>query len=759
MAQNATVTTFGPLIDSWREHPDSADCVVDVRTEPERPAMFDDLDPPPPAVISSRLAEAGIERLYRHQVAAIRSIRSGTHTVIVAGTSSGKSLAYQLPIAEAMTGGGGATALLVFPTKALSRDQLRGLHRIGSDDLVPAVYDGDTPAEDRKWARKQANAVLTNPDMLHVGILPNHTAWSRFLSRLRFVVVDELHTLRGAFGTHTALVLRRLRRLAAANGSEPTFIFTSATIGNPGELAASLIAAPVQVVDQDTSPTGPRTFVLWNPELEDEITGRRASPLGDATRVFSDLVAADVPSILFARSRRATELTYIRAKDRLDPQHAARIAPYRAGYRPEQRREIEERLFSGDLLGVTTTNALELGIDIGTLDASVLSTFPGTIASFRQQSGRAGRTSAAALTVLVAGQDQLDQYYMNHPDDLFARSPEAVVINPANPTIAAGHIECAAHEAPLTPEDRAWFGDGFEELVTDLVSRDRLGIREGRVFWRGGRSPAGAMDLRGAGGGSYVIIDDVDGILGTVDEGRAFTQTHEGAVYLHQGDAYVVTRLDVANREVRVRGDDPGYYTQPKVEKDLAVASVTERSRLGAFGLGNGMVEVETHVIEYRRKDVRTGAIIDTIPLDLPARRFRTQAVWYTMDDAMFENAGVDVMEVPGTLHAMEHCAIGILPVLAVCDRWDIGGLSTAFHADTAGPAFFIYDGYPGGTGIAPLAYDLADRHLRVTLETIERCPCATGCPSCVQSPKCGNFNDPLDKEGARRMLRLWAEG
>jgi DEAD/DEAH box helicase domain-containing protein len=749
------VASFDPIIEAWRSHPDTAECVVEVRTEPERNAIGDVLDPPPPAPIASRLAEGGIDRLYRHQVAAIRSIRSGSHTVVVAGTSSGKSLAYQLPIAEAVLNDDQTTALLLYPTKALSRDQLRGLHLMATDELVAAVYDGDTPADDRRWVRKHANAVLTNPDMLHLGILPNHTAWGRFLAGLRYVVVDELHTLRGAFGTHTALVLRRLRRLASAHGADPTFIFTSATIGNPGDLAASLIGDAVTVIDQDTSPAGPRTFVLWNPELEDEVTGTRASPLGDAARVFSDLVAADVPSILFARSRRATELSYLRAKDRLDAAHADRVAPYRAGYRPEQRREIEGRLFSGDLLGVTTTNALELGIDIGGLDASVLSTFPGTIASFRQQSGRAGRTSAASLTVLVAGQDQLDQYYMHHPDDLFTRSPEAVVVNPANPTIAAGHVECAAHEAPLTPDDRKWFGDGFEELVTDLVARDRLGIREGRIFWRGGRSPAGDIDLRGAGGPAYVIIDEAEGLLGTVDEGRAFTQTHEGAVYLHQGDSYVVTRLDLANREVRVRAEDPGYYTQPKVEKDLAVVAVTDRSRLGSFTVSHGMVEVETHVIEYRRKDVRSGAVLDTVPLDLPPRRFRTQALWYTMAAGLFDEAGVDVMDVPGTLHAMEHCAIGILPVLAVCDRWDIGGLSTAFHPDAGGPVFFIYDGYPGGTGIAPLAFGLAERHLLATLEAIERCPCATGCPSCVQSPKCGNFNDPLDKEGARKVLSL----
>lgn len=749
---------MGPVLAAWLDDDDTADAVAHIEEEPARPAQFADLAPPPPPAVAARLAAAGIERLYRHQVAAIRSVRTGHHTVIVAGTASGKSLAYQLPIAETLASDPGATALLLYPTKALSRDQVRGLVAVATDDVVAAVYDGDTPADERRWIRTNANTVLTNPDMTHVGILPNHPAWARVLAGLRFVVVDELHTLRGAFGSHTALVLRRLRRLAAAHGADPTFVFTSATIGNPGELASSLIGADVAVVDQDTAPRSPRTVVLWNPPLEDEITGARGSALMEATGAFSDLVTAEVPTILFARSRKATELAFVRARERLDDRHAERIAPYRAGYRPEERREVEQRLASGSLLGVATTNALELGIDIGGLDAAVLSTFPGTVASFRQQIGRAGRSGADALAVLVAGQDQLDQYYMAHPGELFSRSAESVVVNPENPTIAAGHIQCAAHEAPLVPEDRAWFGDAFEEAVTSLVAEDQLGIREGRVFWKGGRSPAGGIDLRGIGGARYVIVDRDGDLLGTVDEGRAFSQNHEGAVYLHQGETYVVDQLDLAQREVRVHAAAPGSYTQTKVEKDLAITSIAATTRLGSVTVAYGLVDVETHVVEYRRKDLRTGTLLDSIPLDLPPRRFGTQAVWYAFPPDAFAMAGVAMTDVPGTLHAMEHCAIGILPVLAVCDREDIGGLSTPFHTGAGGPVFFIYDGYPGGTGIAPLAYDLAQRHVAATGDAIANCPCATGCPSCVHSPKCGNFNEPLDKAGAHRVLSWWRD-
>ena len=428
------------IVAGWETSEETAERVVHVQHLPGRGAIWDPLEPPPHPKIAGRLADLGIEQLYRHQVAGINAVRRNEHTVIVAGTASGKSLVYQLPIAEAVAAVGDTTALALYPTKALTQDQLRAFSRLGTDDLVAATYDGDTEVESRRWVRTKANVVLTNPDMLHIGILPHHARWEHFFRHLKFVVVDELHVFRGIFGSHVAQVLRRLRRIAAHYESQPTFVFTSATIGNPGELARALSGFDVTVIEQDTSPQGTKTYVLWNPELEDSERGIRASPMGEASRIFSALVTDDVPTIVFSRSRKASELMYRWARDRLDPERANRISPYRAGYLASERRRIENALFSGELLGVTATSALELGIDVGGLDAAVITTFPGTIASFRQQAGRAGRALDDSLAVLVAGQDALDQYYMNHPDDLFKRSPEAAVINPDNPQVLEGHV-------------------------------------------------------------------------------------------------------------------------------------------------------------------------------------------------------------------------------------------------------------------------------------------------------------------------------
>jgi DEAD/DEAH box helicase domain-containing protein len=642
----------------------------------------------------------------------------------------------------------------MYPTKALSQDQLRGFSRLGVDDLVAATYDGDTDLESRRWVRRNANVVLTNPDMLHVGILPNHTAWAHFFSKLRFVVVDELHVLRGIFGSHVAHILRRLRRVAAHYGAEPTFAFTSATIGNPGELAEALIGDPVTVVDDDGSPAGSKTWVLWNPPLSEDGSGDRGSPLTAATEVFSDLVSRNLHTIAFARSRKSSELMFRWSRDRLGSELGRQIASYRGGYLPEARRKIEKALFSGELLGVTTTNALELGIDVGGLDAAVITTFPGTIASFRQQAGRAGRSQEHSLAVLVAGKDALDQYYMTHPEDLFGRRVETAVVNPANPDVMADHIGCAANELPLVPEDRSFLGDDLEVMVPQLVADGRLRLRNGSLFWSGRRSPATAVDIRTSGGASYTISDERGRLLGSVDEDRAFSQCHTGAVYLHQGDGYVVDLLDLKHHEVRVCRQEVPYYTQPKTDKDLSVVTTSEEKLVGAVRAAHGRVDVETRVLGYRKMSIRTGEVLDTVPLELPPRRFTTQAFWYVFTDEVLDAANITARSAPGTLHAAEHTAISILPRFAICDRWDVGGLSITFHPQLGVPVFFIYDGYPGGAGIAPIGYAAATEHLAAALEVLETCPCSTGCPSCVQSPKCGNFNDPLDKPGATALLR-----
>ena len=742
------------LIAAWRSDPDAAGRIAHVETTPARDAITEDLDLAGP--VAAALSERGITRLYRHQAVAIRRARAGAHTVVAAGTASGKSLCYQVPIAEAAVADRRSTALLLFPTKALAQDQFRSLHDLRLASLVPAVYDGDTDREARVWSRRHANAILTNPDMLHVGILPNHRQWAGFLGRLRYVVVDEVHVLRGIFGSHAANILRRLRRLAAHYGAEPTFLACSATIGNPGELFSRLTGLEVGEVDQDTAPSGTRHTVLWNPEIEED--DRRRSALAEATDVFVDLVGRGTRSIVFARSRKGAELVYRWARERLDPETAGRIAPYRAGYLPAQRREVERRLFAGELLGVAATNALELGIDVGGLDASVITTFPGTIASFRQQAGRAGRTRAASLAVLVAGEDALDQYFVTHPEQLFARPAEAAVVNPANPHVLAGHMGCAAHELPLVPDDRVYLGEEIEELAPELVASGDLRPRDGRLVWTGRGSPAPRIDIRTAGGPPFTIVDETGTVIGTIDEHRVFSQAHPGAVYLHQGDGYVVAVLDLEQRVVVAERGEPGYYTQPQEETWVGVRRETARREVGRFPHAVGRVEVEHQVVAFKRKSLRDGTVLGSEPLDLPARRFVTDAVWFEVPEELTADAGISPAALPGTLHAAEHTSIAMLPLFAICDRWDVGGLSTPFHPDAGGSVWFVYDGYPGGAGIAPVAWGSGERHLRATLEALRTCPCRGGCPSCVQSPKCGNFNEPLDKAGAIALLEAGLE-
>ncbi len=744
------------LVKEWIDDPDVAGRIAHIEVTPERDPVYTGLDISPET--RSQLASLGIGRLYRHQAEAIELIRGGRHTVVVAGTASGKSMAYQLPIAEAVEADPKSTAIAIYPTKALAQDQLRGFSAFDHQKLVAATYDGDTDRTQRTWVRKHANILLTNPDMLHVGILPNHARWADFFHRLRFVVVDEMHMLRGVFGTHVSMTLRRLRRLADHYGANPVFVFTSATIGNPADLAGRLIGDNVAVVDRDDSPTGRKHWVLWNPPLDadDPQSGDRGSPIVESADVMARIIERGHPTIVFARSRKATELIYARVRDRLPSSLAARVAPYRGGYKASDRRDTEQRLFSGELIGVVTTNALELGIDIGGLEAAILTTYPGTIASLRQQAGRAGRSQAESLAVLVGGSDALDQYFMHHPDQLFSRPPEAGVINPANPLILDGHLTCAAYELPLQPTDRRFFGDPVEEAGARLVAAGRLRLGAGGLIWGRGGSPASTIGLRSSGGPPISIIDGPEGeLLGTVSRTQAYGQVHEGAVYLHQGSSYLVHRLDLDRSEARVSQENLGYYTEPKEDKWIEVLELTETRPLGAVGLSHGRVQVESQITGFQRKSRRGGENLGMEYLELPPQTYETQAFWFTVPDAVFEAADLGPREIPGTLHAVEHAAIGMMPLFAICDRSDIGGISTPFHPDLeAGAGWFIYDGHPGGSGIAPIGFERAAELLTATWRVIEDCSCVAGCPSCVQSPKCGNFNDPLDKTGAATLLR-----
>jgi DEAD/DEAH box helicase domain-containing protein len=740
--------------------------VVHVERIPARAARVRQPARPFPAAMAHCVPAGG---LWTHQAAAVDVARSGTSVAVSTGTASGKSLCYQLPVAEAALEGG--TALLLFPTKALAQDQLRSLRALGSSPdgdgggvpgLVPVTYDGDTDPSARTWARRSATAVLTNPDMLHVGVLPHHERWARFLSRLRYVVVDELHTLRGIFGTHVAHVLRRLRRVCAHYRSDPAFVFCSATIGRPGELASALCGRPVAEVVDDGSPRGERVFVLWNPPVVDEVAGTRASGHGQSARLLAGFVAGGSRAIAFTRSRRGAELVAAEARRRVAAMSAdgggsglaELIRPYRGGYLASERREIEAELFGGRLRGVAATNALELGIDVGGLDACILDGFPGTIASMWQQAGRAGRQRQQSAAVLVAGEDQLDQWLMAHPSEVFTRSPEPAVVNPSNPFVLDPHLACAAYELPLTPADEAWWGDDLDDGIRRLVLDDRLKLRDGRAVYGGGGAPAAAVGLRtGSSASEYRIVDGDGRMIGTVDEGRAFSTVHQGSLYLHQGRQFRVARLDLHDRAAWVEQCEADEVTQAMSDLNVTLLDVSDRARVGRSELYVGAVEVTERVTGYQRRRRTTREVLETVTLDLPPTRLLTRAFWYVLEDSLLAEAGIHPARVPGTVHAVEHAAIGMLPLFTICDRWDVGGLSTNRQPQTGRATIVIYDGYPGGAGIAELGFAAGRGHLEATLEVVSSCGCATGCPSCVQSPKCGNLNEPLDKAGAVALL------
>ncbi|MCB1248863.1 MAG: DEAD/DEAH box helicase [Acidimicrobiales bacterium] len=723
---------------------------------PARPARFAELAVPLPDVVQARL---GVDRLYTHQAEAIDLVRAGTSVVVATGTASGKSLCYQAPIAEATVAGlRPATALAVFPTKALAQDQLRALSAMAVPGLVAATYDGDTGPEERTWVRANANVLLTNPEMLHHGILPHHERWATFLKRLRYVVVDELHLLRGIFGSHVAHLLRRLRRLCARYGADPTFVFASATIGAPARLATELCGKPVTAVTDDGSPCAPRTFVLWNPQAEaDEL---RASTNQATAHLAAELIRDGHRTIVFCRSRKGTELVAADVKRRLPSRLARTVRPYRAGYLAAERREIEHELFSGELRGVVATSALELGVDVGGLDACVLNGFPGTIASMWQQAGRAGRDGREAMCVLVAGDDQLDQWLMAHPAEAFSRPPEPAVINVANPFVLDPHLACAAYESPLTPADERWWPGLLDDGVLRGAIDDDLRVRrpsrrspEPAAFWSGSGWPAHRIGLRNATASEFRIVDGEEQLIGTVDAGRALRLVHPGAIYLHQGVSWRIAALDLDAHVAIAEPHDGGEYTQTLADTSIALLAAERRRTVGRAHLTLGAVEVTSQVTGYKRFDSSTGELLGIGELDLPPSQLRTRAFWYTVDEVVLHEAAISGAALGGTLHAVEHAAIGILPLFAICDRWDVGGVSTPLQADTGLPTIAIYDGYPGGAGVAELGFDAADAHLGATLEVIEQCPCTDGCPSCIQSPKCGNGNEPLDKAGAVALL------
>jgi DEAD/DEAH box helicase domain-containing protein len=719
--------------------------------------------------LRAALEKQGVTTPWQHQAELAELGHKCRSAVISTGTASGKSMAYLMPALDAVVSARdlgpqrGDTVLYISPTKALAADQRRRLVDLDVEGVRVATYDGDTPGEEREWIRGYANVVLTNPDMLHHSMLPGHARWASFLRRLRYVVIDEMHQYRGLFGAHVALVLRRLRRVSARYGSTPTFLLASATASDPEATALRLTGLPCVAVTEDASPRGETLFALWEPPFTD-MHGEHDAPLrrtatAEVASLLADLVVGDARTIAFVRSRRGAEVVSLLARHALadvDASLPRTVAAYRAGFLPEERRVLEQRLTSGDLRGVAATSALELGIDVTGLDAVLLAGWPGTRSSLWQQAGRAGRAGQGALAVLVARDDPLDTYLVHHPEAIFGQPVEATVFDPENPYVLGPHLAAAAAELPLTDDDVSLFGGTAVALLDTLVDRGWLRRRPTGWFWTKRERASDLADLRGVGGTAVRVVETATGrVLGTVDPGSSHTTVHEGAVYVHQGDSYVVRSLDLDESIAMVDPAEPDYTTSARELTEISILSSEHHRPMGAADLHFGSVQVTRQVVSFLRRRIATGEVLGEDPLDLPERVLRTRAVWWTLPEAAVSVAEVAHPDLAGSLHAAEHASIGLLPLYATCDRWDIGGVSTALHADTGLATVFVYDGAMGGAGFAEHGYDHANEWLRSTYEAIARCECLSGCPSCVQSPKCGNGNEPLDKAGALKLLEL----
>jgi len=726
-------------------------------------AIHGELDVPLQQSLMSSLNQLNLLPLYWHQAAAINAVEAGSNVIVATSSASGKTLCYNLPVLDQMLQHKESRALYLFPTKALAQDQLRTLiHLISTlnTDINHATFDGDTPYEQRPEIKRSTHILLSNPDMLHLGILPNHQQWARFFSRLMYVVIDEAHVYRGVFGSHLANVIRRLRRICAHYGSEPQFILCSATIANPKDHAEKITGMPCRAIDRDGSPHGSKEFVFWNPPVIDENNAVRRSANTEATFISTELISRGIRTLTFARTRRLAELIYIYIHNNLseiDPDLAGRIKSYRAGYLPEDRRSIERDLFSGRLLGTVSTNALELGIDIGSLDATVLTGYPGSISSTWQQAGRSGRRQETSISFLIGIDNPLDQYFMHHPDVFFEKTFENALTNQGNPHILGPHLLCAAWELPLRERDSRYFGNRFTEAVDNLIAAGLM--RKRARGWHLAPQidyPAQDVSLRSSSADHYVLVDtskDYE-LLEIIDAATAFFQIHTGAIYLHQGETYLIERLDLENKNAYAVPTQVPYYTQPKDLTDISINRTLMSKHTNGIDVFLGEVEVTTQVLGFKKKRIMSEELIGEEPLDLPLQVFTTVSLWFDLPPDMQALLALKGLDYAGGLHATEHAAISLLPLFALCDRNDIGGLSTTLHPDTGKPQIFIYDAYPGGIGIAEKGFELVDQLWEATLQVINDCPCMEGCPSCIQSPKCGNNNQPLDKEAAKSILR-----
>jgi DEAD/DEAH box helicase domain-containing protein len=748
---------MNPVLQRILEHPLLGSKVVHRRRLEGRVAEYAEPSLPLPAEIVAALAATGVERLYTHQAEALDAARSGANVLVATPTASGKSLVFAVPVLEAALEGGGATSLFIYPTKALAQDQLAALRALASATgrLRPPrfeIYDGDTPDHTRRKIKQNPPDVLiTNPDMLHAGILAYHADWEPFLKHLRYVVLDELHVYRGVFGAHVHHILRRLKRLTALHGASPRFIAASATIGRADEFAETLVGSPFHVVDRSGAPAGARDVVLINPVT--------VSPYTAAVRTVAEAARAGARTIAFTKARRITELLHTWLVEEA-PELARKVAPYRAGYLPEERRAIEKKLFSGELLAVLSTSALELGIDVGGLDVCVLVGYPGSRTSTWQRVGRVGREGRDALVVLVALPDALDQYLVSHPDELFDGAFERAVLDPWNPSVASAHLVCAAAEQPLQRAEVDALGARGCGLVESLVADGRLARdATGLQFMSYRRRPQRDVSPRAAGAPFVILEGDSGRLLGTIDAMRVWHECHPGAIYLHAGQSYRIDELDQEHKRAIARRVRADYYTVVLGDKETEILERLQLRSLpvpgGSIAVGFGRLKVTVQIREYQKKRLFGGEAMATYPLEAPPLTYETTGLWIEIPRSLPAAFAAEGLHFMGGIHAAEHAAIGLFPLLAIADRGDIGGISYTIHPQLGGPAIFLYDGVSGGAGLAERAFDELEALIRKTCELITACPCDAGCPACIQSPKCGNGNKPLDKAAAVRVLRV----
>lgn len=727
----------------------------DEDARPGDPAPLPDgLDPR----LVNALAATGVTGLWSHQAEAIALAREGHHVGVVTGTASGKTLAYAIPMLDTLLREPHARALYLSPTKALAQDQARRLSALGlGRDLRIALVDGDQDAAGRRRARAEANLVLSNPDMVHVGVCPHHQRWDDWLSGLSAIVIDEAHVYRGVFGSHVAHVIRRLRRCAAMYGAAPQLLLASATVGNPHAAFGLLTGCDVRIVAGDGAPSPGREVALWNPPILDEATGRRASRIQEAVGLVAQLVIDGQRVICFAPGRQLVELILRGVRDELTrraPVLAETVAPYRAGYTPEARRQIEGRLARGELRGVIATSALELGIDIGELDCAVVVGFPGSVAALRQEWGRAGRRTRG-LGVLVLGEDALDQWFARHPQALLERPVEAIALDPGNPDIRMAHLACAAAEAAIAPRDEAILGVHITEDAEAAVrlDPDNFAMTRAGLIWTGPEDPAAGVSLRSADSRVVAIVDGETGaVLGDVEHDRAPSAVHPGAIHLSQGERYLIEHLDLEHGQAVATAFRGDWFTVPRAESAVALDGAEDETWVGSWRAAVGTVEVTTQVIAYQRRRVDDLSVMDQRPLDLPARSYRTTGLWLLRPPS-------DEDPTLGALHAVEHLLAAALPLAVPCDIGDLAGLSTQLHPDTGTPTIVLHETRPGGAGIIRVAFGALDRIVAAARQMAMECPCENGCPGCIQSVACPSLNEPLSKAGAVALLAELAAG